>query len=172
MKYVLLVLAVAFAVAWVGERVGGAAHQSALRDSVRVARQDRERWQARVAELETALDAKAETVRVAVTRFRTVRDSVRLTDTVWVKEFVRVSDSTVRACSDLLTSCESFRASSGSLVRSLEVERDFWKRRYESSRPSFWDRLSVNCGYGVTRVRHNVYAGEQCGAHFQIWPAP
>lgn len=50
-------------------------------------------------------------VRKTVEKVVTLRDTVlkRLTDTVLVKEFIRVADSTVRACTDLSRDCAEFR---------------------------------------------------------------
>lgn len=69
---------------------------------------------------------KAETVLVArvdtFTRWRTklvpVRDMLlkHLTDTVLVKQYVRAADSTIRACSDVILSCDTVRARYRALV--------------------------------------------------------
>jgi hypothetical protein len=40
------------------------------------------------------------------TKYDTLADSVRITDTVWVKEMIAVADSTVAACTDALRTCE------------------------------------------------------------------
>lgn len=51
---------------------------------------------------------KTDTVRLTreVTKYRAFRDTLKITDTVEVKEFVRQTDSTVRACLLTVQTCE------------------------------------------------------------------
>lgn len=56
------------------------------------------------------------------TRYDTVRVEERITDTVWVREFVRVSDSTIRACTSAVGSCGRVRAALEELNRGLSLE--------------------------------------------------
>lgn len=79
-------------------------------------------------------NAKRDTVwRIAKARVDTLRDSIlyQLHDTVAVIRYVARTDSALKACSDLSNSCERFRLHTDTLVRSLEIERTWWKAEYE-----------------------------------------
>ena len=65
-----------------------------------------------VAKAETVLVAKTDTFTVYRTRTVALHDTVlkHLTDTLLVKQYVAASDSTIRACSDVILSCDTVRA--------------------------------------------------------------
>jgi len=71
-----------------------------------------------VAKAETVYVAKTDTFAVWRTRVDSVRYMVlkHLTDTVRVKEYVATTDSTIRACSDVILSCDTVRARYRALV--------------------------------------------------------
>lgn len=105
------------------------------------------------------LSAKVDTVRVAqtdsFTRWRTKYDTVRTTlnihDTIEVIRFVYVADSTIRACSLALASCEESRRLLGEQVNRLNL------RISALAPPSRWevagDRAKwAAIGYGVGKV--------------------
>jgi len=71
-----------------------------------------------VAKAETVYVAKVDTFAIWRTRVDSVRYMVlkHLTDTVRVKEYVATSDSTIRACSDVILSCDTVRARYRALV--------------------------------------------------------
>lgn len=79
-------------------------------------------------------DARARVIRdtVTVTRYATQyrarRDTLVLTDTVQVREFIAVADSTVDACQMLVTSCGAALAKADTLHR-LNVQQIGAERR-------------------------------------------
>lgn len=82
------------------------------------------------AQRDSALRAfRVDTVRVveAVTRWRTLRDTLRLSDTVPVP--VETVREIVRTCDSLAFACEAAKVSSGRVIRALTEERDLWKAK-------------------------------------------
>lgn len=67
-----------------------------------------------------------DTVRLTrlTTTLQTIHDTVltHLTDTVLVKQYITTADSTVRACTDLLGSCTIFRRQALATIAALEVK--------------------------------------------------
>jgi cytoskeletal protein RodZ len=55
---------------------------------------------------ETVYVHRVDTLRRQVTKLEQLRDTLRITDTVQVKEFIQRADSTVRACFAVVQSCE------------------------------------------------------------------
>lgn len=68
------------------------------------------------------------------TRYDTVRVEYRITDTVWVKEYVRVSDSTIRACMDAVGSCGRAQTALRELNRGLELELVGTRRQVKAAK--------------------------------------
>lgn len=64
-------------------------------------------------------------LRVTETRYKTLRDTIvsRLTDTLRVREFVTLADSTIGACRAAVSSCERRVAVRDSLIRTLGRQR-------------------------------------------------
>jgi hypothetical protein len=101
-------------------------------------------WQARYAESST--DVKVKTVHVTkwATRYDTVRaamdsvitDTVTMVPTDWVRQLVTVSDSTIAACRDLVSSCERFRTAADSTISAVSLERDLYQNLYKAAKPS------------------------------------
>lgn len=75
-----------------------------------------------LARVDTLLVRDTVTVRTAVNRVRTLRDTllVHLTDTVLVKQFVTRADSAAAACVELVTDCSAFRAFATQKIAALE----------------------------------------------------
>lgn len=75
---------------------------------------------------------RVDTVRLTKwqTEYRTQRDTLVLTDTVAVKEFVHVADSTVKACTAAVTTCSRALAAKDSLH---EATSELWAKRLESA---------------------------------------
>ena len=71
-----------------------------------------------VARAETVYVSTVDTFTIWRNRTTVLRDTVlaHLTDTVRVKEYVATSDSTIRACSDVILSCDTVRARYRALV--------------------------------------------------------
>jgi hypothetical protein len=82
-----------------------------------------------------------------IATYRTIRDTLRLSDTVAVRVFVERADSVVRSCSALAVSCDQFRVRADSTIAGLRLDRDRWRLAAESARPSglrlAWDRVKV-----------------------------
>lgn len=76
-----------------------------------------------------------------ITKYREIRDTFRITDTVAVKEFVQRADSAVRSCTELVESCATFRVRAESSLAGLTLDRDRWKLTAESLKPSGFDRF-------------------------------
>lgn len=78
---------------------------------------------------------QAQTVR-QLARYSGLRDTLVITDTVAVREFVQRADSVVRSCTELSESCERFRVRADSSLASLTLDRDRWRHVAEDSRPN------------------------------------
>lgn len=84
--------------------------------------------------------AQSRTART-ITQYRSHRDTLRITDTIAVKEFVARADSVVRSCSELSNACERFRVRAESSLASLRLDRDRWRQMAEDSRPNAISRF-------------------------------
>lgn len=99
-----------------------------------------------------ALRAASEHVTRDVVRYRAIRDTLRLTDTVAVRETLVRADSVVRSCTELVESCARLRVRADSSIADLTLDRDRWKRATESLQPSRWDGVktwAIRIGIGV-----------------------
>lgn len=114
--------------------------QVAALHQVRDAETSRRQWQARYAEAASHVQRGGETVTVRVDRVRTLRDTLRLTDTLEVLRYIAATDSALDACSEFVTSCERLRVAADSTVRSLEAERDAIRQYAESVKPTLVQR--------------------------------
>ena len=63
-------------------------------------------------------------VAAVVYRYRTIRDTLDVHDTVQVTRFVARADSVVRACTELQSSCALFRQRADSVIAGLQTEND------------------------------------------------
>jgi hypothetical protein len=86
-----------------------------------------------------ALAVADKSVTHTVTRYHTLRDTLHLTDTLWVKAVVASADSVVRACTELQTSCQRFRVTAESTIADLRTEREALQAAVKASRPSKLD---------------------------------
>lgn len=96
-----------------------------------------------------------------VVRYRTLHDTLNVHDTVAVKEFVARSDSVVRSCTAYVESCDRFRVRADSSLASLTTDRDFWRARFESAKPSKWDGVKewgirLGIGYAAFKLGQGV----------------
>lgn len=97
----------------------------------------------------------------------------------------RYDDAFVR--DTLLPMCEECAARLDSAVLAARAEReaatllhdsqrktlDWWvahDKPHHSIRTKLQERISVGCGYGVTKVGNEVLAGPQCGVALRLWP--
>lgn len=76
-----------------------------------------------VAKADTIYVTRRDTLTRYVARTTTLHDTVlrHLTDTVLVKQYVATADSTIRACSDVVLSCDTVRARYRALVSADSV---------------------------------------------------
>lgn len=58
--------------------------------------------------------------------YKNLRDTVKLTDTVWVKRFIVVADSTIHACNALVVTCEQRVAIRDSIITVLKRKPSVW----------------------------------------------
>jgi hypothetical protein len=150
------------------------------RDAEAYNRAERERlaaetriWQAKYAESETRAARAVDTVRVRVDRVRTLRDTLRLTDTVMVREYVERADSALRACSELADSCSQFRQDAAALIQSQRTQIEWWVRHdkpHHSLRTKLRERVGLYVGYGITSAGGQVSIGPQLGFGLRLVP--
>ena len=121
-----------------------------------------------VAKAETVYVAKTDTFTIWRTKLATVRDTVlkHLTDTVLVRQYVATSDSTIRACSDVILSCDTVRARYRALVA-----KDSTLAAIPKPKPGLLSRVGVYAGYGIVfQPSGAVVHGVQLGVGVGVWP--
>lgn len=103
------------------------------------------RFQAKYASAASHVVRITDTVRLIATRYKQVRDSVLITDTLRVVEFIRVADSALAACLDLVNACQQFRLSADSLVTQQQSQIDWLGRELSkrAKRKALAERLLV-----------------------------
>lgn len=57
------------------------------------------------------------------TKYDSLTDTLQITDTVWVKQFIATADSTITTCSNALASCEALQREKDALIRDLKKRR-------------------------------------------------
>ena len=95
------------------------------------------------------------------TRYDTLLVDVRTTDTVWVRKFMQVADSTVDACFEALNSCGARIAVRDSMLRNLREQVDI-----ASKQRGGWFRRTFGCAAGGTASTQGVGLGATCGVKF------
>lgn len=72
---------------------------------------------------------KRDTIRLTreVTKYRSIRDTLKITDTVQVKEFVRQADSTIKACTEVVQTCEQKDSAHRIIEAGLRKQNDALK---------------------------------------------
>lgn len=123
----LILLAAAIAVALSAARPDP--EKAALRAALRAQTVQTGKWRARYAQAATHVTTKVDTVRVRVTKYQTLRDSLTVTDTV----LIAAADSAIAECVNLATACEVLRTRADSTISMLTIERDGWRRLYETT---------------------------------------
>src|SRR6185437_15041197 len=121
-----------------------------------------------VAKAETVYVAKVDTFAIWRTRVDSVRYMVlkHLTDTVRVKAYVAATDSTIRACSDVILSCDTVRARYRALVA-----KDSTLAALPKPKPGLLSRVGVYAGYGIVfQPSGAVVHGVQLGVGVGVWP--
>lgn len=105
-----------------------------------------------VTKAETVFVSKVDTFTVWRTKTIALRDTLlrHVADTVLVKQYVAASDTALRACSDVIISCDTIRVRYASLVKQDSVTQALLRKQ----QPSLWDKIKQNCGlaggYSVT----------------------
>jgi hypothetical protein len=126
----LLAIALVLGYGWHRER------QGELKAELKLARQEFSALQRRMQMVDTVY--VRDTVRLSriKTRYDTLLVDVRTTDTVWVRRFVQVADSTILVCSEALNSCGARVAVRDSMLFNLRRQVDVLKKK-----PRVWDKL-------------------------------
>lgn len=121
--------------------------------------------------------ARTDTVSRTLTRYieRHARDTAWRRDTVTLRDTLRIlmpaaavarTDSTIRACGELVTACSTERVTAGATIAALRQRVDLLERK-----PRFRDRLGCSAGYGAVASRDGTVvhgAAALCG--LRIWP--
>lgn len=96
--------------------------EGAAKSALQRAHSETARWKDSAGK--AALAVKHDSVRVTktVTRYEELRDTLRLTDTVRVKEALAAADTAIHACRDYVSSCSLALAAKDSQFVSLERE--------------------------------------------------
>jgi hypothetical protein len=80
-----------------------------------------------------AIATHADTIRIEhwTPVYKTVHDTLlrNVHDTVEVLRFVQAADSTIKACSDLVSDCQARTRILTAQVAAVEAERDLWKKQ-------------------------------------------
>jgi hypothetical protein len=136
---------------------------------------------ARNAEREIGDQKHADSLRRLVATFKgrapiIVRDTVQMP----VAEYVFITDTLVPKCAlcaarldSAVLAARAEREAATLLHSSLESRLQWWVRHdkpHHSLRTKLQERISVGCGYGITKVGSEVLAGPQCGLALRIWP--
>jgi hypothetical protein len=92
-------------------------------------------------------------VTVHATKYQTLRDTLRLTDTVAVKAGFAEADTTIKACFDFMNACELKQRNAEARVTEALKQRDYFK----SKQPSFLDNAKkVALGVVIVYVAGNL----------------
>jgi hypothetical protein len=95
-----------------------------------------------------------------VYRYRTIRDTLNIRDTVQVRVFVERSDSVVRACTELQNACQQYRVRAESVIADLHVENDALRAEVKAIHGSrivnVWNKIKLPLAFTA-----GVYAGSR-----------
>lgn len=119
---VALLLIGAFAIQKIAERHGEA------NTELKQAQDQTKQGEKTLAHIDTVY--RSDTVRLTreVKKYQTLRDTTRITDTVWVKEFVKQSDSTIHACLLTVQTCEQKDSAHKVIEAGLRKQNDALKK--------------------------------------------
>ena len=111
--------------------------------------------QAPLARTDTLLVRDTVKVRVAINHVTTMTDTVlrHLTDTVIVKQFVRVADSAAKACTELAHDCAEYRRLTDLKISALQSKL-LIAPLMQSSHHWGADLLKVGVGFGLGYLAH------------------
>lgn len=125
MKWLVLLLLL-LAAYWAGDKLG-TARANAKADSLTVVAEQTHRAVDSLKRVEAALRERYTVDTVVLTRWRTRWDSLKVTDSVPVEVLVYVADSTIRACTLALGTCEARVAAATERGDSAESEAATWQ---------------------------------------------
>lgn len=57
-----------------------------------------------------------------IAQLKTLHDTARITDTLWVKRFVTTSDSAIQACTELSNDCQAFRTNATAVIAAQDTK--------------------------------------------------
>ena len=106
------------------------------------------KWKARYAEAWSSMKVQIDTVRVTTTKYRTLRDSLVITDTVQVERVLAAADTALVACDSLASSAERFKITADSTIHVQQAATDWYKAesQYQSRRANKWRIAAVALG--------------------------
>lgn len=102
---------------------------------------------------------RIDTVRVLVNRYRTVRDTIQLSDAT-DSTLAAAADSLAEQCFSLATACETQRERDAALIASQQSEIAGWKRLHENA---MHPRCGRKCGFvlGVASALAAAFVANQ-----------
>ncbi len=130
------------------------AHRSGVLDAeLRAARRDYAALEERGVRVDSVFVRDTVTLTRWRTQYGSVRTQARYSDTVWVKAFVGVADSTIHACSVALETCQERVALRDSLIGNLKNQLTIERKR----RPGLFAQLGqkilfVGIGFGAAKL--------------------
>lgn len=98
------VIVLSLGVCWADNRF--AARHGADGEKLKQAIDQTKAGEKQLAKVDTVYVHRVDTLKRHVVKLEQLRDTLRITDTVQVKEFIRQADSTVKACFAVVESCE------------------------------------------------------------------
>lgn len=114
---------------------------------------------------------RVDTVRVreTVTRYRTARDTMRVTDTMTVREVVERADEVAESCSVVVRGCGALVAERDAEIADLRTGLEHAKREARGCRLLFLPCPVVTVGYGAVGAAGTVYHGPAAVVGVNVW---
>lgn len=136
-------------------------HEGELREQVRALETRNAKLEDEAGVVDTAYVHDTVTFTRWRTRLDTLAVDIKVTDTVAVRQFIAVADSTVRSCSVALQTCEARVA-----LRDLRIAvLDSIIAVKDKQRPG-WLRRTFGCAAGVGATTQGAGLGAACGVRF------
>lgn len=79
--------------------------------------------------LDKTLAAQKQTVTLHATKYKTLRDTLKLTDTVAVAATLAQADTTIKACVEFMNTCELVQSNLRGQVKEVTSQRDYFKKQ-------------------------------------------
>ena len=119
-----------FAIAALVAAVGTCWHQhnldeqaeGALAVELRVADSALKARKPALARYDTAIVHDTVKLNHVIAQLKTLHDTARIRDTIWVKQYIAATDSTVKACTELSRDCEQFRANATAVIAAQDTK--------------------------------------------------